>query len=523
MSTNKSSQSAGGAARSEEEETKRRAMLEEQVQMRLAIDNKALQIVERLLDNPITEDFLVDCSKFIITQHYKDAVEERSILKQCGYPLCQRSLSDVPNQKYHISRKTNKVYDITERKNFCRQFCYKASKFYEAQLSDSPLWARDLEGPLDLKLLTEDMETDSEVADLIAKDHVLLTERIQTEDIDSLGIGKIDKPLKEEAIGLLADDLSSMTFAGTRRRERLQELDEISGSDTTSQDEPRTVVNLIDESGEDDLKDGTEFTEGSKKEIVKESESHTKQNPEVDIQTAKTSNQAESSPKMTQGESKKKTKKKSKKIHQNVVKEISLLDVVGKAVMEWTTAATLDFIHGCNPSDQENPTSQEPESMACGKAPATSDPTCPSATSDPTCSPVTSDLTGPPVKPLPGMERLKEETQNYDLRVQEFYYGQSVEVKKEKKKSGGVQEKDEVDRKIRLPLVDSKSQMAIRRRIVNDRLKREYYEILAPMRLSLRDIASDIQGLLCTFHLGSHNITFKPASWTMLAILLLTM
>ena len=39
----------------------RRAMLEEQVQMRLAIDNKALQIVERLLDNPITEDFLVDC------------------------------------------------------------------------------------------------------------------------------------------------------------------------------------------------------------------------------------------------------------------------------------------------------------------------------------------------------------------------------------------------------------------------------------------------------------------------------
>lgn len=39
----------------------RRAMLEEQVEMRLAIDKKALQIVERLLDNSITEDFLVDC------------------------------------------------------------------------------------------------------------------------------------------------------------------------------------------------------------------------------------------------------------------------------------------------------------------------------------------------------------------------------------------------------------------------------------------------------------------------------
>lgn len=78
--------------------------------------------------------------------HYKDAMEERSIAKLCGYPVCSNKLGnvrlfrlehicpdqehimfmscnvfmsfflEVPSQKYKISTKTNKVYDLTERK-----------------------------------------------------------------------------------------------------------------------------------------------------------------------------------------------------------------------------------------------------------------------------------------------------------------------------------------------------------------------------------------------------------------------
>ena len=47
----------------------RRAILEERVKIRLEFDNKALRIVERLLDNPITDDFLVDC---VSTRHLSD-------------------------------------------------------------------------------------------------------------------------------------------------------------------------------------------------------------------------------------------------------------------------------------------------------------------------------------------------------------------------------------------------------------------------------------------------------------------
>uniref|UniRef100_A0A4W3J4Y8 RNA polymerase II subunit B1 CTD phosphatase RPAP2 homolog n=1 Tax=Callorhinchus milii TaxID=7868 RepID=A0A4W3J4Y8_CALMI len=52
-------------------------------------------------------------------------------------------LCHVPKQQYTISTKTNRVYDITERKNFCSNFCYKASKYYEAQISKSPLWLQE--------------------------------------------------------------------------------------------------------------------------------------------------------------------------------------------------------------------------------------------------------------------------------------------------------------------------------------------------------------------------------------------
>ena len=47
--------------------------------------------------------------------YYDDVVEERSCIEVCGYPLCNNKVKKS-NQKYHISTKQNKVFDITERK-----------------------------------------------------------------------------------------------------------------------------------------------------------------------------------------------------------------------------------------------------------------------------------------------------------------------------------------------------------------------------------------------------------------------
>lgn len=48
----------------------------------------------------------------------------------------------MPKQQYHISTKTNKVYDITDRKNYCSNICYKSSVHIKAQIETSPLWLR---------------------------------------------------------------------------------------------------------------------------------------------------------------------------------------------------------------------------------------------------------------------------------------------------------------------------------------------------------------------------------------------
>jgi len=96
--------------------------------------------VEHLIERDVTEKFLLHKVNFplnflmassnvgnlqihhISQSDYQDVVEERAIIKLCGYPVCQNDLGPMPNKRFHISTATNKVYDITERKvNFCTQ------------------------------------------------------------------------------------------------------------------------------------------------------------------------------------------------------------------------------------------------------------------------------------------------------------------------------------------------------------------------------------------------------------------
>lgn len=89
--------------------------------------------------------------------HFDDIIEERAIMKLCGYPLCDMELVDVPNKQYQISVTLNKVYDITQRKSFCSSKCYKSSEYLKEQLLTTPLWVRKDDDKLPgFKLLTFD-------------------------------------------------------------------------------------------------------------------------------------------------------------------------------------------------------------------------------------------------------------------------------------------------------------------------------------------------------------------------------
>ncbi|EAT43556.1 AAEL005036-PA [Aedes aegypti] len=114
---------------------------------------KAQKIVETLLDPVDDVDQFLVMLRDINQSHFDDVVQERAIQKICGYPLCLNELVNIPQQKYVISLSNKKVYDITERKNFCSGDCYKASNFVKEQMLTSPLWLRDQEDIPEFRLL----------------------------------------------------------------------------------------------------------------------------------------------------------------------------------------------------------------------------------------------------------------------------------------------------------------------------------------------------------------------------------
>lgn len=120
-------------------------------QMQLAIikkkqcDAKALAIVEQLLEPNVNSEWLLQNLRFINKSHMEDVVEERAIIKLCGYVLCSKPLTVIIQQQYHISTHRNKVYDISKRKNFCSSWCYGAAKYLLEQMLESPLWLREID------------------------------------------------------------------------------------------------------------------------------------------------------------------------------------------------------------------------------------------------------------------------------------------------------------------------------------------------------------------------------------------
>ena len=86
----------------------------------------------------------------------EDIIEERALSKLCGYVLCKTLITQIKTQKYSISLKHNKVYDITKRKNFCSSNCYGAANYLIEQMLSSPLWLRDKEDIPIFKILSND-------------------------------------------------------------------------------------------------------------------------------------------------------------------------------------------------------------------------------------------------------------------------------------------------------------------------------------------------------------------------------
>lgn len=106
-------------------------------------EEKAHKIVTRLAVETVDPETLLSIAKYIEPYHYEEIVEERFLSKLCGYPICKNAHKKIPSQKYQISSKLNKVYDIGDRKRYCSAECYKSSKYLETQISSVPIWLRN--------------------------------------------------------------------------------------------------------------------------------------------------------------------------------------------------------------------------------------------------------------------------------------------------------------------------------------------------------------------------------------------
>ena len=75
------------------------SLLEEKILKRKEAEKKAQKIIERLAEKTIDLKKLHLFANFIEPYHYEEIVEERFLGKICGYPICNKPLTDTPTQK----------------------------------------------------------------------------------------------------------------------------------------------------------------------------------------------------------------------------------------------------------------------------------------------------------------------------------------------------------------------------------------------------------------------------------------
>jgi len=104
---------------------------------------KSLSFVESMLEPEITEQQLRSGEEFICQRDYDSIVQERFLQKLCGYPICSNNLTKEWKQRYHVSLRDKRIYDVEVRKLYCSTRCMDSSnKYRNERIPDRPIWMR---------------------------------------------------------------------------------------------------------------------------------------------------------------------------------------------------------------------------------------------------------------------------------------------------------------------------------------------------------------------------------------------
>ncbi|XP_058620303.1 putative RNA polymerase II subunit B1 CTD phosphatase rpap2 isoform X2 [Onychostoma macrolepis] len=513
------------------DEARKREAIKEALRQKLELERKALQVVERLLEDSVTEEFLIDCAWHITPANYKDTVEERSIAKLCGYPRCPNKLSNIPTQQFKISTKTNRVYDITERKCFCSNFCYKASKCFELQISKTPLWLRKDERPPEVKLMKEG-EGGSSGHEIKLVEKPLTEADIENSVPDVPESHKDSPPFNQSDNSDIEQDFVSSVLSRQHKHARVhwgklpkrdgvsedslsaekkryahpeltQTLDgennDESGSSKTPQPQmdPTACLSIPNKttSAGSDVEGILELlNQCSLKDTAVQQETNLPSQPEIGNSTPPASGLNITQVSMSKrGAAGLKGLLKDHNKAKTTPISLCLLERLRQTFMEWRTEETMKFLYGADYASETEVSAQKVEEL--------DEDDLVEAEVEVSLR-QNSGSSSRPSASAPNFETLRTETELLDLRVREFYKGVYVlpeEVKTDAIKDN--QDKQDSGKDPPLPLFDSHAQHLIQKRIAVEKLSQSLRDVVGLLRLTMSDVINDINNLFRTFRL----------------------
>jgi len=520
-------------------------------------NDKALQIVTDFSEGTISEHVLLDNLKFINQEHYQDIVEERAINKLCGYPICPKPLENIPSKQYHISTTLNKVFDITDRKNFCSNLCYKASKFLKDQVLTSPLWLREDEsttctlislqsgggmsgdeidlGVNPVKIDLEIPSTDTDPNEDCSPEDVANELKSKTSNNNPKASGNVNADVNERRAKCsnsevsLSEKCNPENTCEQSKEEGINEERCCVSHKCGSEEVVCETKNIVQLSYSDKTSpcDSSQTcgVSSSQEGFVSNSSDSSRKDDKI-INPPILGHQAETKTGVTKSHkhsSKRKclvAKNKSNTPNLNPLHNVVLR--IEQILREWVSVDSLCFIFGVEkikellaekknrnlPAFTQDVHLYERYLAICKKLNVL----------ELEDTKIDASFRDEVKKPLPDYEALKEETKEMEIKVKMFFKGDKVkfddkELNKESESRSGANDIEPV-----LPLVDIHAQKALRRRIVIDKLRKVFEDLQKSLGLRGFNLTEDLRTLVSTFMLSAHNITMKPAEWTLVSI-----
>ncbi|KAJ3662858.1 hypothetical protein Zmor_007198 [Zophobas morio] len=471
-------------------------------QIKKECDAKAMQILQFAIEGKMRSDALFRCLPYINQSHYQDIVEERAISKLCGYPLCSRHIPDMPKKQFYISTKSKKVYDLTDRKNYCSNFCYRASIHIKGQIDTSPLWLRKHNEKSHFTLLNKSEKgLPGEVVDIGVV-------RPPTEPFFT-SVSAFTQMSLDEAEELELNPEEQETKKQPKKPKKFQKITMKTIKENEEEVEPE------ENTYHDHIKANVSPVE-SDKDLILKSEGSCNKEPQIEQQCSVTVEQ-------------------KKPQYWKSTNNLDVESHIYKCFKEWLSLETYSFIYG-EDKVKEKLDSQKLsdyfESLKIAELQVEQQKRYMDICRKLHLKELADEkfdnavIGNHKLNPIPDYQQLKKDNRELDLKIKSFYSGE-LHVQEDKNFPTKKREEEEEETKnddgppAILPLVDVNAQNALRRKIFLTSLNKTVQLLFQSLKLNPNLVLSDLQALVKTFKLKPDNIVFKPPLWNYIAIILL--